>query len=122
MIQPVSADCRQASFRLSDKHTSSQNTKLSKAALLNAGGISIAVGGLTTAISRSYTSAWSQAAIIGFCATVMSMFLMTPQLLHKLFVKQELEQQAGDAFIKESSPKIQKGLKKNFKPTVALLK
>ena len=53
----------------------------SEVALVNAGGVTFAAGGLTTALARSYTSSWSRAAALGICGSVLAMIFIAPRLV-----------------------------------------
>ena len=118
MIQPVSAFNPQAAFRgPGDTKKSQSNTKINRAALINAGCIATAVGGLTTAVARSYMPSWSQSVALGFCATVASVFFMTPQIVKK-FLHRNGKDNAVDAIVNEpirSSQAIKNRLKPAFK-------
>ena len=82
MIQPVSAFSPRAGFRGSNKSygktASKQSTEI---AVINAAATSLAAGGLTTAIARSYTSSWSHAGGLGICGAILAAFFITPRLI-----------------------------------------
>lgn len=85
MIHPISATSPRAVFR-GQKRTYgevSQGISNSKIALLSAGGLAAAAGGLTTIIARAHTSSWSHATVLGACGAFLSMFFMTPQIIEK---------------------------------------
>ena len=82
MIQPVSAFSPRAGFRGSNKSYGQAKPKASKEiAIINAAGTSLAAGGLTTAIARSYTSSWSHAGALGFCGAILAALFIAPQLV-----------------------------------------
>ena len=82
MIQPVSAFSPRAGFRGSKKSYSKIAPKVStEAAIVNAVGTTVAAGGLTTAIARSYTASWSHAGVLGLCGAFLAAFFITPRLV-----------------------------------------
>ena len=124
MIQPVNAFNPQASFRGYDgtygkaKRGLTQNSKI---ALINAGGVAAAAGGLTAAISRGYTSNWTQAAVLGLCVSFLSMFFMTPQLIEKTGLNKLTKKSETDAFTKNDAVKTAELIKENFRPATKRL-
>ena len=85
MIQSVSAFSPRAGFRGSNKSYGRMPQKASsEIALLNAAGTSIAAGGLTTAVARSYTSSWSHAGVLGICGSALALFFIAPKLVESL--------------------------------------
>jgi UDP-N-acetylmuramyl pentapeptide phosphotransferase/UDP-N-acetylglucosamine-1-phosphate transferase len=57
------------------------------AALMNAGGLSLAAGGVTAAVSRIYTQSWPQACMLGMFGTFITLFFMAPQLIARFGLK-----------------------------------
>ena len=53
----------------------------SEVALINAGGVTLAAGGLTTALARSYTSSWSRAGALGVFGAALAMVFIAPRLV-----------------------------------------
>ncbi len=90
MIRPVDALAPKVLFKgqIDDygNSASAQKTK-ERFALVNAAGFSIVAGGLTTIISRSYTSNWKNAGFLGACTAAVSMLFLLPQFLYKSGVK-----------------------------------
>ena len=86
MIRPVDALAPKVLFKgqIDDygNSASAQKTK-ERFALVNAAGFSIVAGGLTTIISRSYTSNWKNAGFLGACTAAVSMLFLLPQFLYK---------------------------------------
>lgn len=83
MIQPIGAFSPRADFRghgVQSKPTPQERSK-AQVALINAAGISILAGALTTGISRGHTSSWANAGILGVCSSVLAMFFIAPKLV-----------------------------------------
>lgn len=119
MIQPVSALSPQAGFRgPSGAYINSSKglTSNSKIALLNAGGVSAAVGGFTMAVSRAHTTNWAHAFVLGLFASFLSMFFMTPQIIEKAGVSVASHKSEADAFVKKDSQKVSAAIKEYMKP------
>ena len=83
MIQPINAVSSQAKFRgsIAAREKAPKGLANKNIALINAGGIAAASGGLGTAIARSHTSSWAQAAVLGVCAALSTLFFMAPQII-----------------------------------------
>ena len=120
MIQPVSAFSPRAVFRGSNKTQSEQSKKLydSNVALINAGGVSLAAFGITTAIARIYTSSWANAGVLGLFGAFLSLFFMTPQLIESM--NKDKKAETADVFIKKDSQKIAEAVK-TIKPAKKLI-
>ena len=123
MIQPVSAFNPRASFRGSDGTygRSKQGLSNSNIALINAGGVAAAAGGLTAAISRGYTSNWTQAAVLGLCVSFLSMFFMTPSLIDKSGLGKLTKQPETDVLVKKDAQKTAELVKENLRPVTKKL-
>lgn len=124
MIQPINAFSPRAGFRGKNgtygKQTS-RGTTASNIALINAGGVAVAAGGLTTAIARSYTPNWAYAAVIGLCGSFLSLFFMTPQLIEKASHESKVKKTPGDNFIKQDTAKTAESVKTHLKPAKKLV-
>ena len=83
--------------------------------MLNAGGVSAAVGGLTMAVSRAHTTNWAHAMVLGVFGAFLSMFFMTPQIIEKISSNSSLNEQAG-ASVKEDTRKLTTAIKEYFRP------
>lgn len=119
MIQPVSAFSPRAGFRGNNgTYGKRQSVTNEKIALINAGGIALAAGGLGTALARSQTSSWAQAGVLGLCASFLTMFFMTPHLVKNSNV-QNMNKNADKAetLLKEDSPKFFDAIKEHFAGT-----
>lgn len=119
MIQPVSAFSPRAGFR-GNNGTYGKKPTISNQniALINAGGIAVAAGGLGTALARSQTSSWGHAAVLGLCASFLTMFFMTPQLIDKT-AKQKVDK--PEMIAKEDAPKFMDAVKEHLRPAKKLV-
>ena len=118
MIQPVSAFSPQAGFRGSTGAYLKQTKGLSsnsKIALLNAGGVSAAVGGLTMAVSRAHTTNWAHALVLGLFGAFLSMFFMTPQIIEKAALNNALKGDA-EALDKDEATNLRTAIKEYLRP------
>ena len=103
MIQPVSAFSPRAGFRGSNKSYGKLPQKASsEIALINAAGTSIAAGGLTTAIARSYTSSWSHAGALGLCGMFLALFFIAPRLVENTGFGKNAKKLEPDGLKKEA--------------------
>lgn len=87
MIQPVSALTPKAShkgFNSSVAKPIIDRGLERNLALLNAGGISAVLGGVTTAIARSYTTSWKHAGWFGLLAAGLSMMFVYPKFIYEV--------------------------------------
>ena len=119
MIQPVSALSPRAGFRGKDGAYGLATKGFSgnsKIALLNAGGVSAAVGGLTTAIARSYTTNWTHAGVLGLCGAFLAMFFMTPQIIEKAGYGLVSHKNEAKTLAKEDSQKLSVAIKEYIRP------
>ena len=115
MIKPVNGSISRTVFGQSNNRYRSATkglTPTSRTALYNAGGVATAVGGLTTALSRGYTSSWLTAAVLGFCGAALSLFFMTPQLIEKCYLERPIKKAETDVFLKD----VSKATKKQWQP------
>lgn len=123
MIQPVSAFSPRAGFRGNNGTYGQRTTSPSqKFALINAGGLALAAGGLGTALARSQTSSWGHASVLGLCAAFLTMFFMTPQIIdnngkHNLANSKN----KSEAIVKEDTPKFMDALKEHLRPAKKLV-
>ncbi len=119
MIQPVSAFSPRAGFRGNNETYGKKQTISNRnIALINAGGVAVAAGGLGTALARSQTSSWGHAGVLGLCAAFLTMFFMTPQLidktgLHKISNNSDIA--------KEDAPKFMDAVKEHLRPAKKLV-
>ena len=110
MIQSVSAlNTRVCFCKQKDPNRNPVNRKMEqRLAVLNAGGISVASGALTTAIARSYTASWKNAGMFGLGAALITMMFICPRLLYKSGINSYKKEKELDVFSKEKE--IQKKL------------
>ena len=111
MIKPVSALSPKAAFRSSHPsfHENPVDKKMeTRLAILNAGGISAAMGALTTIVARSYTARWKNAAWFGLCAAAVTMLFVCPRFLYKSGINSYTKEKELDVFTKEKE--VQKKL------------
>lgn len=123
MIQPVSAFSPRAGFRGNNK-TYEKRPALSNQniALINAGGIAVAAGGLGTALARSQTSSWAHAGVLGLCAAFLTMFFMTPQLVDKTGLhKINNNSDKSELLAKDDAPKFMDAVKEHLRPAKKLV-
>ena len=89
LIQPINATTPRIGFK-GTKNSYGLRAKGytdSGAAMINAGGLSIAAGGITAAVARVYTQSWSQAGMLGLFGAFLTLFFMTPQLIDRFGIK-----------------------------------
>ena len=110
MIQPVNALTPKVLFKGEfEDFQNPVNSRVEKnIALINSAGISTAIGAAMMAISRSYTSSWKHAGLIGFGAAALSMLFIAPRFLYKAGVNSYAKQQEMDVFVREKE--VQKKL------------
>lgn len=122
MIQPISALTPRATYRGNAGHTGKgKNLSSADIALINAGGVAAAAGGLGTMLARSQTSSWAHAAVLGLCASFLTMFFMTPQLLSKTGLNKFSNKQESEVVVKTDAPKIAETVKGHLKPAKKLV-
>lgn len=124
MIQPVSAFNPQATFRGSSKtfgKKSSGEISRSNIALLNAGGVAAAAGGITTAVARGYTSSWAHASVLGLFGAFLALFFMTPQLIDRTTQKKAVKEGDSGMITKAEAKKALKSAEEYLKPAKKLV-
>lgn len=108
MIQSINALTPRVGFRGSNK-THSKNSKglsESQIALINAGGVAAAAGGLTTLITRAYTSSLAHAGVLGVFGAFLTMFFMTPHLIEKLGLSKMSSKSQTETLVKHDTSKL----------------
>ena len=123
MIQPINALAPRVGFRGSNE-TYKVNTKGlsdSSIAMINAGGVALAAGGLTTTVARAYTKSWAQAGVLGLFGAFLTMFFMTPHLIDKLGLKHIGRKAQGDVALKQDSSKVANVAKEYLRPAKKLV-
>jgi hypothetical protein len=123
MIQPISALSPRASYRGKNGTYGTKGKSLSSTdiALINAGGVATAAGGLGTMLARSQTSSWAHASVLGVCAAFLTMFFMTPQLISKTGLNKHVDAKETGLVTKNDTPKIAETVKGHLKPAKKLV-
>lgn len=121
MIQPVSAFSPRAGFRGNNGTYGKPTVSNQNIALINAGGIAVAAGGLGTALARSQTSSWGHAGVLGLCAAFLTMFFMTPQLIEKTGLHKTGNAEKSEMIAKEDAPKFMDAVKEHLRPAKKLV-
>lgn len=117
MIQPINAFSPRAVFRgKTESYRSPARVSDPKVAALNAGGVSAAVGALTMAVSRSYTSSWSHAGALGLCGAGLMMFFLTPGLIQKMGLGKHSNGKKTQAVTNTESQKMTAAVKEHLRP------
>ena len=117
MIHPINASSPRAVFRGQNRTygEKSRGISNSKIALLSAGGLATAAGGLTTIIARAHTNSWSHAAVLGASGA----FFMTPQLLEKSALGSFAKK--GESLTATETQKVAGAIKDSIKPARKLI-
>ena|GEM_PF-6387214 len=120
MIQPIGALSPRAVFRGSNGAYGKKSSGISNSniALINAGGVALAAGGLTTAIARSYTPNWGYAGVLGLFGAFLSLFFMTPQLIE---TTNKAHKQGSDALVKSETTKTAEAMRGKLRPAVKMV-
>ena len=86
MIQPIGALVPRAGFRGHDGACERKPKALnnSDVAIINAGGVAAAAGGIGTLLARRQTASWMQASFFGLCAATLTLFFITPSIISNL--------------------------------------
>lgn len=105
MIQPINTLTPRVGFRGSNG-TLTKKTGLndSQVALINAGGIAAAAGGLTTIVARSYTNSFAHAGVLGVFGAFLTMFFMTPHLIEKIGLSKIAKKAPTEMVAKQELP------------------
>lgn len=124
MIQSVNALSPRVCFRgsVSKTHKSSEERSKSQIALINATTTSIAAGGLTTAVARSYTSSWAHAGVLGLFGSMLTMFFIAPFLVENTnFFKLSKNSAQEKKMTSTENKKVAATVKEVLKPTKKLV-
>ena len=122
MIQPIGAFSPRADFRghgVKSKQTPQERSK-AQVALINAAGISVLAGAVTTGIARSHTSTWANASILGVCSSVLSMFFLAPVLVENTTLFKNKKKHNLNVASKDTV-KAQSVIKESLKPAKKLV-
>jgi succinate dehydrogenase/fumarate reductase flavoprotein subunit len=123
MIQAINAFSPQATYRGKNQSKGAKAKSLSNVdiALINAGGVAVAAGGLGTMLARSQTSSWAHAGVLGLCASFLTMFFMTPQLINRTGLNKVASTQDTELVAKNNSAKFTDAIKEHLKPAKKLV-
>ena len=83
---------------------------------MNACGVAGAVGALSMAVSRRYTSSWSHAGVLGLCGAGLTLFFLTPGLIQKMGLSKLVKNKKSEALITEDSQKMTNTVKEHLRP------
>ena len=108
MIQPINALTPRAGFRGSAETYNKKARGLSdsQVALVNAGGVAVAAGGLTTLVARAYTNSFAHAGVLGVFGAFLTMFFMTPHLIEKIGLNKIAKKPVAEAVAKHDMTKV----------------
>ena len=123
MIQPINALTPHVAFRGSQKTYGMQAKGFSEggAALINAGGLSVAAGGLTAMVSRAYTRSWPNAIMLGALGSFLTLFFMTPSLIEKLGITKQATKAESVAVLKQDGKITAEAMRSQLKPVKKLV-
>ena len=123
MIQPVNTLTPRVGFRGANQPNSKKKgLSDSQIALVNAGGIAAAAGGLTTIVARSYTNSFAHAGVLGVFGAFLTMFFMTPHLIEKFGINKVAQKGSANAITKnELSQKVAEAAKEYAVPVKKLV-
>ena len=124
MIQPINTLTPRVGFRGSNGAygTKTGIGRDSSVALINAGGVALAAGGITTTVARAYTKSWAQAGVLGLFGAFLTMFFMTPHLIEKINVeKAAAKKYLVEPQVAKSSKDTAKVIKEHIIPVKKLV-
>ena len=88
---------------------------------MNAAGTSLAAGGITTVIARSYTPSWGQAGVLGLCGSLLAMFFIAPRLVENTNLLKSQKKVAVDGGVPVSAGNPSTKIKSTVKPVRRLV-
>ena len=123
MIQPINAQAPRVGFRGSNETYKVKAKGLSDAgvAMINAAGVALAAGGLTTTVARAYTRSWAQAGVLGLFGSFLTMFFMTPHLIDKIGLSKIGKSSQAGVAIAQDSQKLASKAKECLRPVKKLV-
>jgi len=122
MIQPINLSIPAIGFKdTKETNRINKGQNNSRTALYNAIGISAAAGGLTTLVSRSYTSSFANASVLGLFGSFLTMFFMTPHLIEKINMEKAAKKHLAEPRINQSSKSFTKVAKEHVVPIKKLV-
>ena len=123
MIQPINTTTPRVGFRASKKAFGKRTNGLtdSNVAMINAAGVAIAAGGLTSITARAYTRSWGNALILGLFGASLTMFFMAPHLISKLGLDKIGKKNKAEPALMQSTKKVAIAPKNNVRSAKKLL-
>lgn len=123
MIQPINALTPQVRFRGTHESRAKKSEGLtdSQVAMINAGGIAAAAGGLTTIVARNYTPSFAHAGVLGLLGAFLTMFFMTPHLIEKISTSKPAVKAQTEVLIKNDVKKTTSVAKEYIAPIKKLV-
>ena len=123
MIQPINALAPRVGFRGSNEtyKVNAKNLNGSAIAVINATGVALAAGGLTTTVARAYTRSWSQAGVLGLFGAFLTMFFMTPHLIDKIGLSKFGKKTSAELAVKQDAQKMSNMAKEYLRPAKKLI-
>ena len=101
MIQPVNALAPKVSFKGRELGNPVNRKMERRLAIMNAGGLSVVTGAVTTAVGRSFTSSWKRAGLIGLGAGILTMVFICPRFMYRAGIKSYAKEKEMEVFTKE---------------------
>ncbi len=123
MIQPINALTPRAGFRGQDglKTKKTKGLSESQVALMNAGGVAAAAGGITTLVARAYTNSFAHAGVLGIFGALLTTFFMTPHLIDKMGLSKISRKPQVEAVVKNDLQKMKASAKEYLVPAKKLV-
>ncbi len=123
MIQPINALAPRVGFRGSNEtyKVNTKNLNGSAIAVINATGVALAAGGLTTTVARAYTRSWSQAGVLGLFGAFLTMFFMTPHLIDKIGLSKLGKKTSAELAVRQDAQKMSNVAKEYLRPAKKLI-
>ena len=123
MIQPISSLTPQVGHRGSRRPYGFSSATVTEPgiALINAGGLAVAAGGATTAVSRIYTKSWPQALMLGVCGTFLTLFFMAPRFIENFGIKKNVVASGAESSIVKKEASNAAKIAKQIKPKMKLV-
>jgi hypothetical protein len=123
MILPINSSTPHIGYRGSKRSYGLKTAGITEPgiAMINAGGLAVAAGGATTAVSRIYTKSWPQALMLGVCGTFLTLFFMAPRFIESFGIKKNVVAVGAESTaVKKEAVKVAE-IAKQFKPAKKLV-
>ena len=123
MIQPINTLTPRVGFRGSNGAygTKTGIGRDSSVALINAGGVALAAGGITTTVARAYTKSWAQAGVLGLFGAFLTMFFMAPHLIDRFGLSKAGKKAQAEIVMKKDVSKVANTAKEYLRPAKKLV-